>query len=151
MSDVARAESVPTLIRLYRESDQDFVYSTWLKHYRMSSVARWVPGGIYFHEQGKLIGRLLGRGRCYVACSVADEDQIHGWVCVTQEGEFRALHYGFVKEVYRGFGIFDRLWEEIELEGPVRFYTHLPPVVSDWIRGILRKRGCIFDPYLLTR
>ena len=148
-------DPVPVRIGLMQPGHRAFVVNTWTEHYRHSSVARPIFGPVYFHEQRRLVDALLDAKGVVsiVASNPADESHVLGWL-VAEPGpsEGSILHYAFVKEVMRGFGIFGQMRERLTSDlGEVRFLSHLPPREPEWVNRKLREYRWTYDPYVLCR
>lgn len=94
------------IVREYDPSvDEGFVYSTWLKNFR--STRRELPPKAYYTTYHKFIDLLLARDDTHVAvASPADDHRaILGWVCWSDVGAVKVLHYTHTKGTYRGIGV----------------------------------------------
>lgn len=135
-------------IRPMRDSDLNFVRSSWLKSYR-----RTVPdvlNDVYFRLHWEVAMGLLDRPgvRSLVACSSADDDQLIGWACGEPGagGKGRALaHYCYVKHTFRGMGIARQLVSEVLSGGTSRDVTATHVPLED-MRKRLEGMGWIFRP-----
>lgn len=142
------------------DGDLPFIANSWVRHYAHSSTAKMIDPTIYFEEQSRLIDRLAQRSRFVIAANRHDPRQIFGWLCgerVTVDADRWAalmmpvVHYLYVKDAYRGFGIGRRLVAEFTGGAPLVF-THAGG------RGDMRKllskiapAGATFNPYLAWR
>lgn len=135
-------------LRPLRESDLNFVRSSWLK-----SNARTVRGVVaqddYYRLHWEIAMGLLDRPlvRAVVACSRDDEDQLLGWACgEASTPRARALaHYVYVKRTFRGQGLARALVEDVLRGGSYADVTatHLP---SEDMRRKLEALGWTFRP-----
>lgn len=132
-------------IRPLKDSDYNFVLSTWLKsyyealkYYASGSVrAPYPKDDIFFQgHQAKIKGLLLTPGvQCLIMTAPDDDNQIIGWA-VFDEG---ALHYIYVKHVFRRLGVGKKLREAVT--APVTIYSHH----TKFSRHV--NQGLTFDPY----
>jgi hypothetical protein len=95
-------------IRAYRpETDEAFVYDSWLKSRRddverdPANVEHYVPRDVWRDAQRRVIGLALQTAHVRVAEA---EGVILGWCC--------APLWAYVKQAYRGRGIYKRLRDE---------------------------------------
>lgn len=89
------------LIREAKHSDISFIYATWLNSYHYDSWTKSIAKSVFFDNYKRIIDELLLNSQVKVACVPADQDIILGYM--VSEPDF--IHYAFVKEAFRGFGI----------------------------------------------
>lgn len=101
--------------------DGNMILSDWLKSFRRSALATDMTNAIYFRGHEPLIKKALVKSQ--VICAVNPEDHAHvfGWVCF-EPGTLPILHYLYVKQPFRGFGIGKALFSNVQAESFV--YTH---------------------------
>lgn len=114
-------DGIEYLIRPGRASDHSFVVESWVMSYRHQSRAK-DAGRSYLRGHKRLVRGLLERTPLRVACLAEDDDVIVGWACLV-EGDMPLVHYGFVKEAFRGKGIARALFANV-LDKPLGVYTH---------------------------
>jgi GNAT superfamily N-acetyltransferase len=132
-------ETVPIQIRYAGKEDEAFIFATWLNSYRKSGFARNIRSSVYFPNHHKLVTALVGKSMVVVATNPEDDAHIYGWACAEVGMEMPIVHYVFVKELYRGFGIGKKLLESMKITG--RFaYTH---------EAAKRVDGAIYCPYFI--
>ena len=138
----------PIAIRAFdRLSDEDFVYSTWMKSFRDSSYARAIPTQLYNMGQRSRIYRVLEAKDTVVqiACDPNTEELIYGYMVSAYPN---VLHYVYTKGQYRKLGIAKALLANHI--GKTTIYTHkgdirtekllkTDPTFVEWI----------YDPYIL--
>lgn len=88
-------------IRPAQENDISFIYATWLKSYHYDSWTKSIAKSVYFDNYKLVLDRLLEDSKVLIACTKEDENVILGY-CVSEPG---IIHYVFVKEAFRMFGI----------------------------------------------
>jgi len=129
-----------TEIRAAGQTDLPFIFSTWLKSFRKSPLARVIPPTTYFKHQHDRIAQRLNDSRTLVCHPENDPETILGWVC----GDSRLLHWCYVKRTWRGIGIGRNLVEALSAVGEGGEYTHFPlGDIPSWL-----KSGWSFNPYL---
>jgi GNAT superfamily N-acetyltransferase len=140
MSDAAPiAEIAAVQMRDGTPSDLEFIFSTWLRSMWASDpMLRHMARRDFFPAQHRVIERLLSRGATVrVAHLEGAPHVILGYTVTERPG---VLHWVYVKQDFRGFGIATRLLDGLAWAR----YTHWTPD----LRRILRP-GVLFNPYLL--
>ena len=129
------------LIRDYDlKIDSDFVYNTYLKSQRKYWMN--VPQNVYYKEQANILRLILLKHRTKIACSSEKPDQIFGWAAadITKS----TLHFAYVKQDFRGLGIFTKLMQEFFKPREVVLVSHNGDHL-DKIKGF----NLIYYPYAL--
>lgn len=103
-------DAVKGLIRLRTEEDTDrpFIYATWLRGlYYGNSFYRQIEKDVFMDYYTKVIQHLMFKPNVMiqVAALKEDADTIIGYSVVEDHGQFKALHWVFVKLEWRGAGI----------------------------------------------
>lgn len=129
--------SSPIVVREAAAEDMPFVFSSWYNSYRPHAKHVAIPE--YSAGQNRLMRRLAFSGRVLVAASADYPDEILGYSI--SEGD--ALHFLYVKSVYRGMGIARGL-----VNGKFKWYTHW---MGDKGRSFAEKFGLTYNPYLTNR
>lgn len=141
--------------RPVKESDLNYIYSSWLedylsshhtkvKTYKLQSHVALMPKNLYYKEQRELIAKILKKSKVIVACNTEDEEQIFGYIVYRSLGletELTILSWVYVRPIYRSFGICKKL---IEKAGPIDVVTHVTPAR----RWFLKQYNLIFNPYM---
>lgn len=92
------------VIRPYQPSDENFVYSTWLKGlYYGNEWFHEIPKDLYFKKYHQIIERILARPTCEIICAVLKEDEDVILSFAVYEG--KTLHWVFTKSAWRKFGL----------------------------------------------
>lgn len=131
------------MIRPGYPADISFMYATWLKSYRTGSGLGLLSGKhVYFLTYNLILDQILSRPRTKVLVAVNNEDShvIYGYL-VYEPG---ILHYVFVKEAFRRFGIARHLYGHAFKERP--HITHLTELGRD---VICTHPGFKFNPSLI--
>ena len=81
------------------EEDLPFIFNSWLKDYRKNVR---LPAGIYFSGHHRIIERLLEKSICL---TLKEEGVIVAWIVYEPD----CLHYLYVKHLYHGFNIEERM------------------------------------------
>lgn len=124
-------QSKPWTIRPAVESDIPFIYSTWLRSYRLdSAIGSTCKKSVFFNGYNAILDAILSNPNavCSVAVSPENSNVIYGYAVY----ESNAIHYCFVKEAFRRWGIAKSL---LQAQAPhLRYYTHrtfsLVPLMS---------------------
>lgn len=115
------------VMRHATEADLPFIFSSWLKSYRLSSAVRDMDAEAYFAQQHYLCEFLLGTSRTVVACSAAEPTEVLGWLVYEDHLRSCVVHWCYVKSAFRRLGIASQLVREAlkTCSDTVR-YTHKP-------------------------
>lgn len=122
MTDTARTG---IHIRRFLETDRAYVAATWLDSFADSPLARSLGRRRYDLRWQPLIRELLRMSTVLIATPSDDPDLIAGWIAFGfDDREGSLVHYVYVRDSLRGFGVGSRLLTEA-LGGSSRWtYTH---------------------------
>jgi ribosomal protein S18 acetylase RimI-like enzyme len=103
-------EAPPILIREAQVDDLPLVTHSWKQSQRKRLEWRWIPDDHYYPAMDSRINLLLQHSHLLIAALDTDDaaDLITGWMCHDKD----AVHYCYVKEAYRRYGIAKRLLRE---------------------------------------
>jgi hypothetical protein len=132
-------------LRPATESDVPFIFNSWLKCYRHSHNTRGCENPVYFAQHHVLLEGLCKRSNIVMACNENDISQIYGYVCSEMVENVLVVHFIYVKEMYRKFGVAAMLAEAVgfKKDAPV-FYTHR----TYSSEGLEKKFAMVYNPYL---
>lgn len=147
--------------RAFAETDQSFIFATWLRGlYYGNSFFRQIEKDAFMEKYTFVIRNTIFRPSTSVniAALKEDSDTIIGYSVTENFGEFDALHWVFVKLEWRGQGIAKDL-----IPDNVSVVTHSvdsnysvklkPKTKSDkWLSNYdlkLKNRKLTFNPFLL--
>lgn len=140
-------QNVTSQVRLRpaTETDVPFLFNSWLRCYRHSHNTRGCENPVFFAQQHKLLEGLCKRASITIACNQADIAQIYGYICHEQIEGVLVVHFVYVKEIYRKFGVAGILAQSagFDKDAPV-FYTHRTYSAE----GLERKFKMVYNPYL---
>ncbi len=129
------------IIRPYHKDDSAFMYSTWLNSYHYDSWARTTSKTVFFTQYKQVIDNILTRSMFTVAALKDDPEVILGYL-ISEPG---IVHYLFVKEAFRKFGIATSLVKAVLQED--RFIiTHKTQRAK---LAIKNKEHITYNPFLL--
>ena len=129
--------SSPIAVRPAVEGDLPFIFSSWYKAHRPHAKHVAIPE--YTEGQNRLMRALAARGEVVVAASADYPDEILGYT--VSEGD--ALHFVYVKSVYRGMGIARGL-----VADRFKCYTHW---MGERGRSFAEKFHLTYNPYKANR
>ncbi len=129
-------------VRKANPDDISFIYATWLKSYHYDSWTRSIAKSVYFDNYKLVIDRLLNQSEVLVACHPTDENVILGY-CVFEPN---LIHYMFIKEAFRRFGIATDLIKKAGVKESATI-THKTQMAIP----ILRRKDFIFNPFILYK
>lgn len=125
--------------------------SSWLKSYRHGSYfAKRIRDKQFFAYHHKVLERILARPTTTVtvACKPGEENTIFGYLIT----EFFAaenktiIHFVYVKDAFRGFGVAKQLLETVKLNPNVCYFSHWTFAVDELIK---KYPGMTYNPYLI--
>lgn len=126
-------------IRPAIDSDVALIHSSWLRSYwNASASASGVRFDLYQAGQRARIARLLSFVE--IACSPEAPDTIMGWRCADYTGDRSALHYVYVRQIYRRQGVAKYLLGTWDWQA-----THMTPAFARAFPRIP------YNPYLLEQ
>lgn len=127
----------PLSFREATPEDLRFVRHSWFESYRRGGLAPQVQFEVYKLGQGRLIDLLLQNHGAWIAHHPDVPDEIIGWSCSAG----RLVHYLYVKQAYRHYGVARRLLEE----DPYAEFTHATRAGMH----LASRLGLRFNPYAL--
>lgn len=142
-------ETLPVVLRAAGKADIPFITSSWLKSYRDSAAVKGVPNTIYYASHHRVLEHLIPRSTVLVAANPDATEQILGWICAELVNGAFVLHFLYVKNVFRRFGLAQKLVASLEeVEKPVaHFFTHRTRSMTRWEQG----RRWIYNPYYVWK
>lgn len=140
-----RATALPFSVE-YRQLDADstgFVYSSWQQsHHQGDPRTRAVPWHRYKAHQAIVIAQSIERGHVVVALDPGDpvnmatreheqvgersRRQIYGWACASDDEGVGVLHYVYVRQARRSYGLGRELVRMVAAAcgRPIEQYSH---------------------------
>ncbi len=135
------------LIREPKASDIPFIYDAWTKCYKHgSSLGKSCKSPLFFDEYKRVIDHILQDPLTsgYVACLPEEQDVIIGYSVF--EFISHILHWVFVKESFRDFGVARSLIPNEFFKAPKIYCTHK----TFYVEPIFRNNPNLeFNPFLL--
>lgn len=138
-------DEVEIAIRAAIKGDEPLIYSSWLKSYRANSAfSKRIRTDIFFSNHHQVIEAILSRPttRMLVATVADDPDTILGWFVFDLAGP--VLHYVYVKEPFRHWGIATSLVTASGLDLSSAVFTHLTDASDTYQRS---HQGLSYNPY----
>ena len=139
------------VIRIYRDNDLDFIEASWIKSFR-SGFVRFLPkdsigNGEYYTAQRNIIKDIFSSPAFMAVVAVTHDydDAILGWAVSEITSDNSILHFIYVKQAFRGFGIGKSLLKSLRLESPIT-HSHSTKAGDNWfarmqIKGVLNPRN----------
>jgi hypothetical protein len=128
--------------------DTNFILSSWLRSYRLSSqFAHRITDAIFYHYHQLIVQRILTRSKILIACLPDDPSVIIGYLVYEQYAEQPLIQYAYVKKPFRNEGVLTSLIEaaEIDLEQPAQF-SHMTEASEAIARHFPK---LTYNPYLI--
>lgn len=135
----------PITIRPVRDTDINFILSTWLREYKQSDICRRMRDREYFDSYEPMIKEVLARSSPLIACFSSDEDVIAGYLVREYQSDANCIHFAFTKDSLRKMGIFKSLIKEANFTGGVYFTHWTSPVNS-----LINKYDFIYNPWRIN-
>ena len=130
--------------RPQKDEDRSLILNSWLKSFRNSHETRNVPKEIYYVAQEKVVEDTIDSVQVLVAHHLEDVDHVLGYIVFeNDEPNAAIIHYVFVKQPYRKFGIARSLWEQATKDASECFHTHTTYTGNT----ILEKHKSTYNPY----
>lgn len=119
------------ILRPALERDRNFCLKSWLRTFRHSDATRSVESSIYYDHMGPVVQTFLDQAQTIVAVdgSPNPSTELLGFITFQHlTPSLSVLHYAYVKDVMRGFGIGRQLFEAAGLEKDQPFlFTFMAP------------------------
>jgi len=126
-------------LRPYRPSDINFIRNSWSSsYYKGADFVHFLSPNEFNRQHRPVREALLSKPNAtvIVACGKRDDDLLLGWILVEKTNDPGIhLHYIYVKEAFKGEGIFYELLDKALPEKPI-MVTHM----TDRARKIIRKK-----------
>lgn len=125
--------------------DVSFIFSSWLKSFRLNGMAENLNPKVYYSQHHCLVEGLMIKANVTVACNPEDPSQIYAYVCHEVIEGLPVVHYIYVKDSFRRLGLAAMLLEEvgISLDKPF-FFTHYNKIAN----RIANRKAMVYNPYL---
>ena len=142
-------------------TDLDFIVSSWLKSYRNSDFANYIPNTLYYQYHKAIVMDLLKRSLVSMVVDPEDQDHVYGYI-VYEAGEMFILHYMYIKSAFRNFGLAKSILQKANPQFGVEemYLTHLDKVdIFQNSRGVIKRNSwfikkrseykMIYNPYAM--
>ena len=125
-----------------RPSDLNLVLNSWMLSHRWAEPK--MCNEDYFPSMERKIRMILERANVSVFCNDSDPDQVYGWCCYESYPAGHVVHYAYLKNSFREFGIFRKFAEETFTKGRPLYITHTTKKL-DHLKAV---HGVSYDPML---
>lgn len=92
------------IYRAPTQGDLNFILDSWLKSYRQSDFASFVPNKLYFEYHKLIVQDILKRSQILMISDPEDSNHVYGYVVFEQFNGYNILHYLYIKYTYRNLG-----------------------------------------------
>lgn len=142
-------DQAEVMVRPAVAGDLPFIFSGWLRSYRVGDLCAGVGNDRYFEAHHKIVALLLQRSTVLVACDAQNPHGVFlGFTCAEMlPGGERLLHYVYVKEDFWGHGVARMLLDALEEREPAERVTCTHRTRRG--KGLIRAKGWTYDPYAL--
>jgi GNAT superfamily N-acetyltransferase len=126
----AVADHSPWATQLKRDSSANWQGRLGSGETRQGGTTAPIPRPILLHHHDILLKRLIPHSDIVLACDPSDSDTVWGWSC----SDLMCLHFIYVKNAFRGFGIGRLLLEDtgLRIEEKIRISHRTPALFSHW-------------------
>ena len=95
------------VIRHWGDEDKPFIMSSWLRSFKSSRYAGPIPNNMYWTVYAQAIEQILDRDgvKVLIACNPEKESQIFGYIVLEQNHEAPVVHWLYIKQPFRGWGM----------------------------------------------
>lgn len=135
--------------------DLPIIFSSWLRSFKDSHYAGLIPNNLYYDIYRAALEQLIARPGVEIWCAVNPQEeeekhQIYGWLCIERGYALPVIHYLYVKQAYRMFGVARSLLAAVKIDPAQPFiFTFKTPDAASLMK---RRRICgHFDPLLARR
>jgi len=143
---IVKPNNLPVVIRKATEHDVPFIFNSWLKSFRDSSLVAAVSNTVYFSNQHKLIQKLVKTSEVLISCNPDDPDQLYGYIVCERIDNVFVIHYVYIKTSFRGLGLAKALLAATDYNGKeLAAHSHSTKAAQ----FIGRRYNFIYHPYVL--
>jgi len=133
--------------RELKESDENFLFSSYLKSFRCSSDNLRMSNDIYYYNFKKLINKLIEKSKVVILCDDEDDDLVYGYCIYDSFEEILILHYVYIRYTFRKLGLARYLYETLKEGHEAVVSSHANKVFDD-LRGSEKYRRIGYNPFL---
>lgn len=127
-----------------KESDFNFIISTWLRSYRHASYfAKRITDKVYYKYQNEICKQLLSKAIVWVACDKEDENVIYAYTVIDPNS--LCVHFMYTKSAFRQLGLAKSLINESKIPYKELQFSYWTKD-SNWI--IEKYPELTYNPYL---
>jgi GNAT superfamily N-acetyltransferase len=126
-------------LREMEEKDKNFLMSSWLRSFKGSYYAGPIQNDMYWKVYQNVLERILRRKDVIVsiACNPKNPGQIFGYLVLEETERMPTVHWIYVKQAFRGFGIAKTLLEQLGVAKDTEFYYTFkvkitPSLLASW-------------------
>lgn len=126
--------------------DLNFIFHSWISSFKRAKCNHNVPAATYFQSQHKIIERILRQSQTLLLVEGQHTANIMAYIVWEMVDGVFCVHYAYVKNTYRGFGLLRKLILTVRQgNSSGGFYTHDPSCA----RFIADKFNLYCNPYIL--
>ena len=157
------SETPPFHMRPPMQGDIQFILSSWLKSFRNSEFANYIPNKLYYEFHGSLVKNIIARSLVSILCDVEDPEHVYGYVVYELLGDVFILHYIYIKYNFRNLGLCRTALKAVypQFGNVESFITHPDKVLSRIVNNEIKKTSffikkrddykLIYNPFALIR
>lgn len=126
------------------DTDESFIRSSYLRSYRSCDSNNRMDNDVYFYNYGKIISNLLSRCDTTIACDPVEDYHIYGFAIVEAIDDIPVVHYAYVKQPFRRFGICKEMIARAVGEQQTLVITH----INRFTDLMMSKHDLRYNPFL---
>jgi hypothetical protein len=137
-------------IRTITPNDFNWVVSSWRNDFRKNGRFGWgMTNEVYHRNYREVIMNTMKWTPCYVAYDLEAPDVTLGFICGGIFNGYPVIHYIYVKNNFRGFGLAGALLEHFGLKPKMPIIaTHSTKMIEHMFTT---KTGVLYNPFLLFK
>ena len=86
---------------------------SFIKGSQENAIASLIDPLEYYHAFKKQADKTISRSHVLICCDPDDVNHLYGYLIHERLGDDTALHFAFVKKVYRRMGVFKAMMEKV--------------------------------------
>ena len=134
-------------VRPAEDEDARFVYSTWLRCYRVGSPSNLlIPRKVFYESHHPLLEKLISISNVAVAHPVGEPGVILGYLVFQRRALGDVVHFGFTKSPFREFGVMRTILAAMDVDLHKSCFTFW---TRDSMSLIDKFQGFTYNPYLV--
>ncbi len=141
---------IPYILRKMTDTDEAFVYNSFLRSYHDHYPMKFIPDTLYFRPQTDIIDFLLDTAECLIACFPEDPDAIIGWILHQRVSDAEVIHYMYIKTQHRHKGMAVDIVQKIIGDSKLIIASHICDNYAK-LKYKIKDVSVIYDPFVIEK